>query len=224
MEKIKKYIIIFNIIFSVILAYGEVHYNIKYLGIIVADCKISKNDTIFNEKNMEKIIFKVETKPFFNFIFPVENEYSIIIDDQNQIFSFSKNTSQPNVKNILKTEFINDRIIYLNNNFEILSSYYNVFSMLHTIMSDQNLPENFIIEREGLLYNALMEYHENEFMYKLYLKKNSVNEPIIKNTDIFTWALFMDNADRKIFINPETKLIEKCIFSKGLISIIATIK
>jgi hypothetical protein len=34
----------------------------------------------------------------------------------------------------------------------------------------------------------------------------------------------MDNADRKIFINPETKLIEKCIFSKGLISIIATIK
>ena len=224
MEKIKTYIIKFNIIFSFIFAYEEVHYNIKYLGIVVADCKIFKKDIFFNEQNMEKIFFKVETRPFFNFIFPVKNEYSIILDSQNQIFSFSKNTSQPNVENSLKTKFIDNRITYSNNEFEILPSYLNVFSMLHIIMSDQNLPESFILEREGLLYDALAEYNEDKSMYKLYLKKNSISEPVIKNTDIFTWALFMENADRKIFIDPETKLIEKCVFSKGLISINAILK
>tara|TARA_Y100000996_G_scaffold345106_1_gene282961 strand:- start:361 stop:1035 length:675 start_codon:yes stop_codon:yes gene_type:complete len=224
MEKIIKYTTILMIIFRFIFAYEEVNYSIKYLGVIVADCKILKKDIIFNDKNMEEIIFKVGTRPFFNFIFPVKNEYSIILDDQNRIFSFSKNTSQPNVENILKTEFINDHLTYFDNDFEILPSYLNVFSMLHIIMSDQTLPKNFILEREGILYDAIAEYNEDKFMYKLYLKKNSINQPVIKNTDIFTWALFMDNANRKIFINPKTKLIEKCIFSKGLISITAILK
>ena len=97
------------------------------------------------------------------------------------------------------------------------------FSKQHTItlVGDSDIAKA-IIEREGLIYNSSINLDEKMMMYILDLNKiEGENYPVIPHTDIFTWAVFMEHAQRKIFINSKTKIIEKCIFSKGLITISA---
>jgi len=224
MEMMKYGIILYFIILNLLFCNEKFNYKIKYFGLYAADCSISINDTIFNNISSKKINFSVQTKPFFNFLFPINNHYSIILNsNNNRILYFSKNTKQPNVENILNTNFINNKVLYSNSNVEILPEYYNIFSVLYIILLDRGLPNNFIIEREGLIYNASIDFLKDKSMYLLNTKilENSVYNPIIDNTDIFTWALFMDNAEKRIFINSDTKIIEKCIFSKGLIKVSA---
>ena len=43
------------------------------------------------------------------------------------------------------------------------------------------------------------------------------NNPIIKNTDIFTWALFKKNSKKYITINYSNNEIIKCIFKNNII-------
>ena len=223
MEIVRNNIIILIISFSSLFSNEEFNYKIKYFGIHVADCSISSNDTLFNNNtNSKKIIFDVKTKPFFNFFFPINNKYSILLNKENRILSFTKDTNQPEIENFLKTEMINDKVFYNDSDFEILPNYYNIFSVLYIIMSGGMLPECFIMEREGLVYNSSINLDEEKMMYTLDFKKIEGDYyPVIPNTDIFTWAVFMENAQRKIFINSKTKIIEKCIFSKGLITISA---
>jgi len=219
MEITRNNIIILIMFFSLLFSNEEFNYKIKYFGIHVADCSISSSDTLFNNTN---IIFDVKTKPFFDFFFPINNRYSILLNKENRILSFTKNTNQPKIKNFLKTEIINDKVFYNDSDFEILPNYYNIFSVLYIIMSGGMLPEYFIIEREGLIYNSSINLDEEKMMYILDLKKiEGDNYAIIHDTDIFTWAVFMENAQRKIFINSKTKIIERCVFSKGLIAISA---
>ena len=135
------------------------------------------------------------------------NKYSIILNENNRILSFIKNTSQPKVENFLKTKIINNRVVYDNHDFEILPNYYNIFSVLYIIISGDILPEDFIIEREGLIYNSSIYFDENQEMYILSLKKVDGYYPIITHTDIFTWGVFLDNADRKIIVDITKKII-----------------
>ena len=44
---------------------------------------------------------------------------------------------------------------------------------------------------------------------------------VIKNTDIFSWALFLPNTDKNIKINFKNNKIESCNFKKGLLSFTA---
>ena len=222
MEITRNNIIILIMFFSLLFSNEEFNYKIKYFGIHVADCSISSSDTLLNNTNIKNIVFDVKTKPFFDFFFPVNNRYSILLNKENRILSFTKNTNQPKIKNFLKTEIINDKVFYNDSDFEILPNYYNIFSVLYIIMSGGMLPEYFIIEREGLIYNSSINLDEEKMMYILDLKKiEGDNYAIIHDTDIFTWAVFMENAQRKIFINSKTKIIERCVFSKGLIAISA---
>ena len=221
MEIIKNNIVSIIILFSLLLSNDEYHYKIKYFGIHVANCSIENSDTLIDNKFLKKIIFNVKTKPFFDFLFPINNQYSIILNNNNRILSFSKNTNQPKVENFLKTKTINDRVFYTDSNIEILPNYYNIFSVLYIIMSGQELPENIIVEREGLIYNTSIYFDDKKALYTLKFQKENGYEPIINHTDIFTWAVFMENSQNKIFINPQTKVIEKCIFSKGLTSVSA---
>ena len=223
MEITRNNIIILIILFSSLFSNEEFNYKIKYFGIHVADCSISSSDTLFNNNaKIKKVIFDVKTKSFFDFFFPINNKYSIYLNRENRILSFTKNTDQPKVENFLKTEIINDKVFYSDSNFEILPNYYNIFSVLYILMSGKILPEYFIMEREGLVYNSSINLDEKKMMYTLDLKKiESDDYSIIPHTDIFTWAVFMENAQRKIFINSKTKIIEKCVFSKGLIAISA---
>jgi len=89
------------------------------------------------------------------------------------------------------------------------------------IISQLEIPNNCIIEREGLLYDALIDFNEEKSMYNLSLKNKNNFDPIIEHTDIFTWALFKENYKREIFINPDNKMLEKCVFSKGLMKVSA---
>jgi len=222
MEITRNNIITLIMFLSLLFSNEEFNYKIKYFGIHVADCSISSSDTLLNNTNIKNIVFDVKTKPFFDFFFPVNNRYSILLNKENRILSFTKNTNQPKIKNFLKTEIINDKVFYNDSDFEILPNYYNIFSVLYIIMSGGMLPEYFIIEREGLIYNSSINLDEEKMMYILDLKKiEGDNYAIIHDTDIFTWAVFMENAQRKIFINSKTKIIERCVFSKGLIAISA---
>ena len=151
-----------------------------------------------------------------NFSRIINNKKSIILNENNRILSFIKNTSQPKVENFLKTKIINNRVVYDNHDFEILPNYYNIFSVLYIIMSGGVLPKDFTIEREWLLYNSSIQFKEDKAMYILDLKEKKGYNPMIVHTDIFTWAVFLEGAQRKIFIDKKTKMIERCVFSKGL--------
>ena len=87
------YIIFFNLLFS----YNELHYKIKYLGFYAADCIITNKDTLFNDEISQIITFKVKSRKIINYFFPIENNYKIILSNNN-IKYFKKNTSQPNLK------------------------------------------------------------------------------------------------------------------------------
>ena len=145
MEIMKNNIIILFILISLLFSNDKFNYKIKYFGIHVAGCSILSSDTLFNNESSKKITFNVKTKPFFKFFFPINNKYSIILNENNRILSFIKNTSQPKVENFLKTKIINNRVVYDNHDFEILPNYYNIFSVLYIIMSGDTLPEDFII-------------------------------------------------------------------------------
>ena len=220
---IKYNIILFFIFLNLLFSNEKFNYKIKYFGLHAANCSISITDTLFHNNFSKKINFNVQTKPFFEFLFPINNTYSIILSSENRILYFYKNTTQPKIKNKLNTNFINNKVLYSGNNVEILPEYYNIFSVLYIILSGKELPSTFVIEREGLIYNASVDFFKDKSMYLLntQILENSEYDPIIKDTDIFTWALFMENTEKKIFINSDTRVIEKCIFSKGITKVSA---
>jgi hypothetical protein len=80
--------------------------------------------------------------------------------------------------------------------------------------------ENFIIEREGLNYKASLlklPNGSNLQKYKLNLSANPSTDKIgiLEHTDIFTWAVFKENAVRTIWVNTSEQRIEKCNFNVG---------
>ena len=84
------------------------------------------------------------------------------------------------------------------------------------------MPEKFILEREGELYDASINKNKNmEYILNFSKKNNHVS--LIENTDIFTWAVFMKDAKRKIIVNEQLGGIEKCVFRKGIVLITATL-
>ena len=59
----------------------------------------------------------------------------------------------------------------------------------------------------------------NIITYQLNLKENYTpfNIPAIKNTDIFTWALFKKNSEKYITIDYNKNEIIECIFKSGIV-------
>ena len=78
----------------------------------------------------------------------------------------------------------------------------------------ENIPDIFILEREGSLYDGSIKNVGNS-RYTLDIDPKNYKPGLIKHTDIFTWAIYMEGATRKISLNKKNKLIEKCSFSKG---------
>ena len=91
------------------------------------------------------------------------------------------------------------------------------------MQNENGIPNDFILEREGLLYNGKIIQRETSKHLLLDINSNgnsSLNK-VIENTDIFTWCIYMKNAKRMIILNKEKHWIEKCYFSKGIITISA---
>ena len=214
-KKIFIYIALINLIFC----YDQLDYKIKYFGLYVADCRITKKDTIIYNSEAKKVTFKVQTNFFFKYFFPIENTYSIVLGKANNILFFKKKTTQPGLVNFLETELRGNRVFYKGTDQEILKNHYNIFSLLDIIMGGENVPKNFSLEREGSVYNASLKLDNN--MYKLYIENKRLDEKLIEKTDIFSWAVFLDNGKRKIFVDQEKSIIKKCIFSRGIIRVTA---
>ena len=92
-------LILLFIFLNLLFSNENFNYKIKYFGIHAANCSISISDTLFNNNSSKKINFNVQTQPIFNFLFPINNNYSIILDSDDRILYFSKNTKQPKIEN-----------------------------------------------------------------------------------------------------------------------------
>ena len=89
-------------------------YDIKWMGIKVAECSAEVSDTLINENFFIKLDYKVKSNSFMKLLFNVTNHYTTIIDPANyNIIFYSKNTIQPNLSNqILKTDYIDQKVTY----------------------------------------------------------------------------------------------------------------
>ena len=232
METIKKIsLIIFlsHLLFSIDI---KIDYNIKMFGIKTADLSVSYSDTILNNISAIKIYFNTTTSFLTSKIFFVDNQYTTIIDKKNfRLLYFKKESKQPNVINSIITYEDNDSLYYRNHPKSINRSYPNIFSLFY-LLQYENIDylknNDFILEREGLLYNTNIHYtfDDDNYYYEIdFVNVKSIeNTPINKYTDIFTWALFKNNAIRKVVIDKNSSNIIFCSFSIGLINIKAEIK
>ena len=218
----KKYFII--LIFNFILLNDISEYKVSLYKIPMANVTISYQDTIFKNQESIKLQFNTETNQFASKIFKVDNYYETIIEKNTfDILSFEKITYQPGLGNKIKTINHNNNTIYIDTDTIIPKNHFNIFSLLYylTITPFKEVKSIIQLEREGFLYNCIFkkiaydEQYEYELIFEL-ITKNQL--PIIQNTDMFTWAIFKENSDKKIIVDKNTNIIKLCEFTLGLTS------
>ena len=196
-------------------------YDIKWMGIKVAECSAEVSDTLINENFFIKLDYKVKSNLFMKLLFNVTNHYTTIIDPTNyNIIFYSKNTTQPNLSNqILKTDYIDQKVTYPGTNYIINKNEKNIFSLLY-LLSAKKISDydNIILDREGKKYKCQISIKNEEYILNI-SEKAKEKTGFYENTDIFSWALFLPNTDKKLKINKNK--IEFCKFKKGLISFTA---
>jgi len=196
-------------------------YDIKWMGIKVAECSAEVSDTLINENFFIKLDYKVKSNLFMKLLFNVTNHYTTIIDPTNyNIIFYSKNTTQPNLSNqILKTDYIDQKVAYPGTNYIINKNEKNIFSLLY-LLSAKKISDydNIILDREGKKYKCQINIKNEEYILNI-SEKAKGKTGFYENTDIFSWALFLPNTDKKLKINKNK--IEYCKFKKGLISFTA---
>ena len=196
-------------------------YDIKWMGIKVAECSAEVSDTLINENFFIKLDYKVKSNLFMKLLFNVTNHYTTIIDPTNyNIIFYSKNTTQPNLSNqILKTDYIDQKVTYPGTNYIINKNEKNIFSLLY-LLSAKKISDydNIILDREGKKYKCQISIKNEEYILNI-SEKAKEKTGFYENTDIFSWALFLPNTDKKLKINKNK--IEYCKFKKGLISFTA---
>ena len=223
----KKYFIL--IYLNLLLTNNIAEYDIRLYNIPMAHVIINYENIISQNKKAINLKFKTETNKIASSIFKVDNHYETIIDAETfNILSFKKITYQPGLTNEFHTINQNNQIIYNNTNTVIPNDYFNIFSLLYylTITPFNKIKSNVKLEKEGVLYDCIIEKKEykNIYEYELNFKLMKKNQhPIIKNTDIFTWAIFKENSYKKISVNKNTNIIEKCEFNFGITSLEAYI-
>ena len=203
------------------------HYQIEFMGINVAKVTMAHHDTVFASQPATIVKFSANTEAVSSFFYPIDNHYEIIhFTDTHQILSFKKVTTQPGLYNELFTDLKNNLPYYHNSQISIPNHAITIVTLFHLMAYDLLKSENFIIEREGLNYEASLSklQHKNNLQkYKLDLiPGSSTNETgVLEHTDIFTWAVFKENAHRVIWVNVPEQRIEKCNFNVGLFSLTA---
>ena len=230
----KKYFII--LIFQLLLSNNITKYEVSLYKIPMANVTINYEKTIFKNKEAISLKFETQTNKFASTIFKVNNAYETIIEPNNfNILSFQKITYQPGLRNELNTINKNNNVIYENTNSSIIipKNYFNIFSLLYylTVTPFEEIKENINLEREGLLYSCIINKKETEtvYEYELIFKKklklpHRNQTPIIKDTDLFTWAIFKENSYKKVIVHQKTNTIKSCIFSFGLTNLEAKIQ
>ena len=224
----KKYFII--LIFNIIFLNDISEYKVSLYQIPMANVIISYKDTIFMNKEVIKLHFKTETNKFASNIFKIDNYYETIIEKNTfNILSFEKTTYQPGLVNKIKTINKNNNTLYSDTETVIPAEFFNIFSLLYylKITPFVDVKSNIKLEREGLLYNCIIKKIENDsnYIYELtfdLITKNQLS--VIKNTDMFTWAIFKENSHKKIIVDKNNNQIKSCEFTFGLTSLEAHLK
>ena len=155
--------------------------------------------------------------------FKIKNIYTVIFrKDSFEILSYFKNSIQPGINNKISTNYLNNKVSY-KNGVDINSNETNIFVLLY-MLSNNHFDEikNFpVIDREGKKYtyklNPINNYH-----YSINLNQLSSEEfGVIEHTDVFTWGLFLPKTENTILIDRYSPFINKCIFKKGIIKMVA---
>tara|TARA_B100000029_G_C17079994_1_gene780161 strand:- start:27 stop:653 length:627 start_codon:yes stop_codon:yes gene_type:complete len=198
------------------------------MGLPAAEVKIEVSDTIFLGAPAKIIKYNTHTISFIHSFFAVDNEYKTITSpDYKKILSFSKETHHPGLDDTLSAILnINTNLLeYVHTSKKINSEIFNVFSLFHYLQDTTSKIEsklsNLVIDKEGSLFKghlSLESENSREKIVDLNLHKLNEPTPINRKTDIFTWAVFLENSKRKLIFNKRTGVLEKCIFSKGIIS------
>ena len=90
---------------------------------------------------------------------------------------------------------------------------FNIFSLLDYIsFNDYSnlINNNFILEREGILYDARLVDESDYLLLEINKRNNEIGA--IEFTDIFTWAVFKDNGMRMIWIDKDNNYVTRCVF------------
>jgi len=215
--------IIYMICFLATLLPKNYNYQIYLWSLNVAEVKITVNNVKFENTESTKIIYKANTKGIYNYLYKIDNTYEVIIDNNTKsILSYKKKINQPNLIDTLYTERTNGQTIYPKfNDYVIKNNSMNIFSLTYFLIDqvDSNLiNKRILIDRDGDQFECKIDKKEGNLHYI------SINE-IIKNnfiekTDIFSWALFKSDVERRVWINDYNNLY-KCSFTSGLMTFTA---
>jgi len=219
MKKCLLLIIFFNFLFSV----DNIKYKINIFGIPAAKCEYSFIDTIFLDMPAHKINYKVKTIGLYNLFYKVQNQYSVIFKKGTyEILSYSKLSTQPSLKNRINTTSYDNKVQY-NNGIQINNNETNIFVLLYMLSNQyfDKIKDFPIIDREGGKYYYQLNSIANN-TYSIDLKQLSNQEiGVVEHTDVFTWGLFLPNTENIIVLDDFLPLINKCIFKKGIIKMVA---
>ncbi len=203
-------------------------FQVSVWGVHVADVSLSKRDTLFHEQACLQINLRAETVGMSSTLYPVQNQYSLIVDAETYgLRYFTKNTSQPGIVNILETTASDLGICYTNTTVCLPDSALTIFSLL--VYLAENQPQSLhssVLEREGLFYTADVEIineDDSVINYNLQIDLNSHQAfgAVLKDTDIFSWAVFKPGAKRLIQIDRKKHRIRSCEFQFGLMKLSA---
>lgn len=199
------------------------------MGLTAATVHIEITDTTYFGMAAHKIEYNTQTISFIGSIFTVNNNYQTITNaDFTQILKFTKKTNHPGLDDELYAEMNpkNNMLVYSVSEKEVPSEVFNIFSLFHYMQSPsfKNKHEliKFNVDREGNMYQGeLTLLDENALEYIFNLKLGELTDPELENrkTDIFTWAVFLKNSKRKLIINRNSGILERCSFSRGFISL-----
>lgn len=191
----------------------------------VAKCYVEIRDTVIANTDCLNLKYDVHSTSFMKIFFNVDNSYETIIDKNTlNILYFKKNTEQPGINNELETIYNESFVRYQNSDYSINDGEYNIFSLLYFLTKNKNneFLNELKIDREGKKYLCTIRNDKKDFLYSLNFKPVDVNDiGLIKHTDIFTWALFLNNTEKTIGVNPNNNTIDYCKFKKGLMNFVA---
>ena len=218
--KLYKYYFIFLVINTICFGEEVNFYKIKFFGINAATCIQTMSDTTLYENDCMIIEYKVETTGLFNYLFKITNKYTTIIKKNNyETLYFHKDTVQPKVKNNISTELLNNNVKY-SNIYKINKDDLTIFSLLYLLSKDKidTIKSYNTIDREGKKYNFHLNQINNNQYILLTSELDEDKKGYLEHTDIFSWALFLPNTKKIIYIDSKNHMIDKCVFKKGILT------
>ena len=218
--------IVYIVCYLTTLLSSNYNYQIYLWSLNVAEVNITTSSIKFDNTESTKIVYEANTKGIYNYLYMINNVYEVIIDKQtNSILSYKKFINQPNLIDTLYSERSNGKTIYSNvSDYVINNNSMNIFSLIYSLNTqpdDNFINKRIILDRDGDEFECKIDKADNNVGDLHYVSINKIkNNNLIDKTDIFSWALFKGDVERKVWINDYNNLY-KCQFTSGLMNFTA---